>query len=232
MGGMALCETIESDFLELPGPPRSVFLGARVPCMGWTSAVGVTQMAHRNIVRLSCSPHRERVGVAGDEAELDPTLPLQFELRRDRPCPVTGHDGDSGAWAIYIDDLAEGEIFTAEFQDYVDTESEVMGLMDLEYGPERWNCPGSDAKKIDRQAVCKVLGTVSHGTLGRRDTPDGVLLRACGATCFCLSHSWVPRRWLQVVAGRWSRCQQRNRATACSFQELWKAIASGRRNVY
>ena len=226
MGGMVLCEEMDSSYLELPGPARTVYLGSRVPSMGWCSAVGVAQMAHREIVKLSASPHRELACAASEM----PTLPLEFELRKDRPCPISGHCGDSAAWAIYIDDLAEEEVFTvSDLETLEGTASETMRAMDEQYGPEEWNCPGSDAKSIGRASEAKLLGVQTDGLLGRRDTPPGYLLDLNAFNMLVLEESWVERKLLQILAGRWVRVQQRNRATASHFDAIWKAIASGKR---
>ena len=185
--------------------------------MGWCSAVGVAQMAHREIVKLSASPHRELACAASEM----PTLPLEFELRKDRPCPISGHCGDSAAWAIYIDDLAEEEVFTvSDLETLEGTASETMRAMDEQYGPEEWNCPGSDAKSIGRASEAKLSGVQTDGLLGRRDTPPGYLLDLNAFNMLVLEESWVERKLLQILAGRWVRVQQRNPATASHFDEI------------
>ncbi len=79
-------------------------LASRCPAMGWKLAVGVTQMAHRGMLRraretrpstdtsLLYSPEEMRAK--------SPTLEPRFEIRRDRAFPVTDNDDEKSAWLI------------------------------------------------------------------------------------------------------------------------------------
>eukprot|EP00974_Lingulodinium_polyedra_P028044 2708404-Lingulodinium_polyedra.AAC.1 len=61
------------------GPPG--FIAARVPAMGWISAVGVCQHLARNLLR--------------EASRVAPPLPLNGEFRRTRPGPLTGRQAET-----------------------------------------------------------------------------------------------------------------------------------------
>ena len=88
-GSMTLCVCIEPEKLGLPaGPP--VHLDLQVPGMGWVSAVGITQMAHRTMMQYVETPQPALGNSALLELSLVPVFILMLEVRKDRPFPVGG----------------------------------------------------------------------------------------------------------------------------------------------
>ncbi len=117
----------------------------------------------------------DELSEADQEIVFDPAIPLSREIRRDRPSPFSGDEASHSAWAAYIDDWAQKEIYdsweTAE--PHVGTISDWSAAVEERYSPRQWNAPGVKAKDVNRQPVGKVLGITTHGILGRRDLPPG-----------------------------------------------------------
>ena len=110
---MTLCEEVCPTALGLPpGPP--VLLDLQVHGMGWTSAVGITQMAHRRMLTYIEAPERAIVGNSLKELSLVPVFVALLEVRKDRVFPVARLQLDTAAWSVYIDNLTEDEICTIE----------------------------------------------------------------------------------------------------------------------
>lgn len=87
------------------------------------------------------------------------------------------------------------------------------------------NAPGSRDESLNRCRRGKVFGVVHDARRGRRDAPDRYIAQLITLNRFLVYHLWTRNKWLQVVASRWVRVQQRNRSTASCFNEVWKTIA-------
>ncbi len=85
---------------------------------------------------------------AEQEIVFDPAIPLSREMRRDRPSPFDGEEASHSAWAAYIDDWAQKEIYdsweTAE--PHVGTVSDWSAAVEERYSPRQWNAPGVTAR--------------------------------------------------------------------------------------
>ena len=77
-------------------PTRLYHLAARVPPMGWVSAVGVCQHLHRQLLKTA-SP-------------LGAGLPPPCELRKDRVLPGGSTQVGMSWWQVYIDNFDEGRV--------------------------------------------------------------------------------------------------------------------------
>ncbi len=86
--------------------------------MGWHSAVGLCQAAHRRLLELGQQRVAEPQPVGDPRQRPAPgcvetgRLSLRCEIRRDRPYPITGDSSVNFAWGIYIDNLDMHEVFT------------------------------------------------------------------------------------------------------------------------
>ena len=76
------------DLFEGSVDTSQVWLAATVMPMGWLSAVGILQHAHR---QLAVKLGRDR-------------LPAKAEIQRDAPLPAHGVEGCSQLWHLYLDD--------------------------------------------------------------------------------------------------------------------------------
>ena len=106
-GGMAICSLVDPARLGLaPGAP--VRLGSRVPGMGCTSAVGVTQMAHRTMLRYVWSVERPVTSAGLPPLSLLPVFKASLEVRKDRAFPIQGHQGCKAAWSVRVHRQLDG----------------------------------------------------------------------------------------------------------------------------
>ena len=96
------------------------------------------------------------------------------------------------------------------------TVSSWVAEADAQYSPSRYNCIGNPRKDVNREPNVKGLGLQTYGYLGRKDAPPECAVELIGLICFVLTHEFVPKRWLQVLEGRWVRFLQLNRAVSAS----------------
>ena len=219
-GSMAFCQTVAGWRVGHPDR-RRVHLASIAPGMGWLSAVGVTEQAHRRMLRTIHAVPRP-VGLS--DQSLLPVFRDALEVRKNRPFPLNGLDDAKAAWAVYIDNLSEDEIWhESEVQHIVGVPSASMRAADERY--DHWNSPASLEKAADRVIDRTQLGIRTHGALGRRDTPRGYLPKLISVTLWILRHPSVSRRWLQVIAGRWVRQMSLRPATYMCFKHLWRWIS-------
>ena len=77
------------------------YLAVCVVPMGWASAVGLCEHAGRNMVRAGQGPiHQPSMYPAEPHAEVAEAgggLPAKYEIRRDLPFPISGHEQDKEA---------------------------------------------------------------------------------------------------------------------------------------
>ena len=203
---------------EKPVPPERVGLpagapslvAARVPAMGWISAVGVCQHLARNLLLRASSRTKE--------------LPLDAELRRRRPVPLSGREDESASWEVYIDNLEQQEIVSAaEAVVLRGSRSELLDQATSLYDDRA--VPGNDKKAVYREVDVTTLGERVHGGLGRRDPPRGYVAQLFGLSAFLLGESRWRRHDLQVLAGRWVRVMSLRRPALGVFDHIWKTIA-------
>jgi len=153
---------------------------------------------------------------------------MQFEMRKDRPCPVTGTFDTDKVWQVYVDNLDEGEFFTFdELEEKEGTHSIFMEATDACY--DLVGAVGNPAQDIWRARLSTSLGITTDGVLGRLDVPTMYLTRLLSLTIWIAVQPVVYRRQLQVVGGRWVRvCQLRRQISAC-FNLFWQYVGSPRR---
>ena len=170
-------------------------LGSKCPGMGWTSAVGVTEMAHRSMVRL-CNEVPPNVTTPTPPAQwcqerwvLDP----ERELRRDRPFPVASDGSSCSLWLIFIDNLDMTErVSDAEGADILGSCAPEFKRMDERYLD--WQSPSSEDKAVDRALDLTSLGVRTRGDLGRRDMPPSVLAKVVDLTLWMMCLDNPPLR--------------------------------------
>ena len=79
--------------LDLPGPSRPIYFSSAVIPMGWRNAMGLVQYLHRRALLVGAG--RPSAG-----------LPLDREMRKDKPLPVLAAlEGYRELWQVYADDL-------------------------------------------------------------------------------------------------------------------------------
>jgi len=139
------------DLFEDSEDQSDVYLAATVMPMGWLSAVGILQHAHRRLATL----------VDGEG------LPLLAEIRRDAPLPKISTDAFQELWHLYLDDSTFLEWVDEEStqrEDTHDTQSPFQRVLQRIYGS--WGIPWSESKSVRRQQLATRLGVELDGDRG------------------------------------------------------------------
>jgi len=205
---MAFSKTVSWSALgsKKPGKTR---VGACVLPMGWSSAVGLMQHAHRRIALRS--------QMSGG-AELFPGL----EIRRDSVFPQLECDGGA-AWALYLDDTTILEVLDEKVAKQTEGKPPEEQLA-IRAAYTHWGIPFSKEKALQRAAKAEKLGAVLDGDCGQlrgstKRAMDSISLGA--ALC---QKEYPLKKAMQVFAGKEVHTLQFRRPLFCIFDELWKEI--------
>ena len=226
---------------HLVGRPdlREAYLAANVVPMGATWATGVVQHIHRRLLRVPRPCGAE--------------LSSLREIRRDRPWPqpemllerqqtTTPLRTTSGLvdterfcalpllllWQVYLDNLDILEVW-----DCNDAAQLRPGDLSAQQQAARdaydfHGIPRSEEKEEIRSSSTKALGHRVEGTLAHIGPPQLFVARLVHFTMTSLAGGPVSLKWLQILAGRWVRLFQYNRAVSHIFNALWRRIATMR----
>eukprot|EP00438_Fugacium_kawagutii_P031803 Skav203274 [mRNA] locus=scaffold324:47756:49783:+ [translate_table: standard] len=179
--------------------------------MGWASAVGVLQHAHR---RLALRPPLS--GGAG--------LLGRCEIRRNAVFPDLA-DGD-GLWSLYLDDASLIEMMDKKVSEELEGKpSEEQERLRKAYA--HWGIPVSLPKALVRARSGEKLGAVLNGDLGQLRAASRRALETMGLGFWLFRQEGVPRKALQVFLGREVHTMQFRRQTFSIFDYLWKDIGEG-----
>ena len=191
--------------------PGSVHVGAAVLPMGWASAVGVLQHAHRRLaLRNPLS------GGAG-------LLPA-CEIRRDAIFPELGLEEQ--AWSLYLDDTNLLEVMEKKVASVLSqVPSDEQERLRKAY--QHWGIPVSKDKSLVRAEKGEKLGAVLDGTKGLLKGATRRALETTSLGFWILSQDEVPRKALQVFVGREVHTMQFRRTLFGVFDYVWKDISDG-----
>ena len=188
-----------------------VYVGATVLPMGWASAVGVLQHAHRRLALRS-----PLVGGAG--------LLGSCEIRRDSLFPDLEVEGQ--LWSLYLDDTNLLEILekkvAAELEGKAPEEQER-----LRRAYHHWGIPVCPNKSLLRASKGEKLGAVLDGDKGLLKGATRRALESISLGLWILRQEFVPRKALQVLLGREVHTMQFRRPIFGVFDYLWKEISDG-----
>eukprot|EP00435_Cladocopium_sp_Y103_P061594 s1327_g23.t1 len=207
---MCFRETVPWSVLGVERPGR-VHVGAAVLPMGWASAVGVLQHAHRRLALRSL--------LAGGAA-LIPAL----EIRRDAIFPDLGL-ADS-LWSLYLDDTSLLELMEKKVAESLAGKPSEEQLR-LRRAYEHWGIPVSEGKALVRATTGEKLGAVLDGDKGLLKGATRRALETLSLGFWILRQETVPRKSLQVFLGREVHTMQFRRPLFGVFDYLWKEISAG-----
>ena len=193
-----------------------VRVAAKVPAMGWISAVGVTQHLARNLLRRA--------------NQLSAGLPLDAEVRRRRAFPITGRRDESAAWEAYIDNLESQEIFNAREADALRGAMSEL-VVEAKRCYQYWGTPGSDAKDVFRAERALALEESIDGRAGRREMPPDCVPDLIRFTAWLCLQPAPSKRLAQVCLGRWVRVLCMRRATMGVFDRAWRWLTQHTRRA-
>ena len=185
-------------------------VGACVLPMGWASAVGVLQHAHRRLALAS-----PLCGGAG--------LPKEMEIRKDAVFPDIGSD-EGAAWSLYIDDTTLMEMMEASVAKSVEGKpSQEQERLRKAYA--HWGIPFSKEKALERSAMAEKLGAVLDGEKGQLRAATRRALENLSLSSWIMEKEMVAKKGLQVWAGKEVHTLQFRRPLFSVLDEVWKKIA-------
>ena len=188
----------------------AVHIGAKVLPMGWASAVGVLQHAHRRLALRS--------PLAG------PGLLGKCEIRRDAVFPDLEKEGS--LWSLYLDDANLMEVMSRRVA------AELEGLPSeeqqrLRRAYQHWGIPISLDKAVVRAPSAEKLGAVIDGEGGVLKTSTKRALESLSLGFWLMRQDEVPRKALQVFLGREVHTLQFRRPLFGILDYVWKDISEG-----
>eukprot|EP00971_Amphidinium_carterae_P351395 6492090-Amphidinium_carterae.2 len=207
-----------------------VYLTCRVLPMGWVSACGILQHVHRRL--LLSSP--TSLLSADREIRKDTVLPVLKSCSEDLWNTSSLDDKAllteqpfTLLWQIYIDNLDVIELCPeGAISSLVNTLSEQIARARELY--EQSGVVLSANKAVSRQLQTSSLGVAVDGVQGVISAPSAAMGRLVGLTLYVLALRVIPRKHLQILAGRWVRFLVLNRPTMAQsmgcFSELWRVL--------
>ena len=197
------------DLFEDSEDQSDVYLAATVMPMGWLSAVGILQHAHRRLATL----------VDGEG------LPLLAEIRRDAPLPKISTDAFQELWHLYLDDSTFLEWVDEEStqrEDTHDTQSPFQRVLQRIYGS--WGIPWSESKSVRRQQLATRLGVELDGDRGLLGVHLEKRLEVFELAFFLLSQEQLTRKSVQIFLGKVVHIMQFRRPAFSFVQFLWRRV--------
>ena len=190
----------------------TTYIGAAVLPMGWNSAVGVLQHAHRN---LALRPvERGGAGLFGN-----------MEIRKDAVFPKLGEDGDAG-WSLYLDDTSILEVLHAKVAEELSGKpSEEQERLRAAYS--HWGIPYSPEKALVRASHAEKLGAVLDGERGLLRAASRTAVESLAMGAWLMGSEYPSRKSLQVYAGKEVHTLQFRRPLFSCFDFIWKSIGEG-----
>ena len=186
-----------------------IFLAATVMPMGWLSAVGILQHAHRRLATLT-----------------SPTgLPLQAEIRRDAPLPQVSLQAFQEFWHLYLDD--------STFLEWVSQESDCKNspawrpshFQEILHRVYRtWNIPWSEQKSIMREGRATRLGVELDGEEGLLGVHVEKRLELFQLAMHLLGSETISRKAMQIFLGKMVHLMQFRRPAFSFVHALWRRV--------
>ena len=206
---MVLDRAVPGDSLGLP-TSELVYAGLCVLPMGWHSSVGIMQAAHRRIALGS-----QLRGGAGLEA--------LAEIQKSAIFP----DLDEGpGWSIYLDDTTILEKVCSKMADEMaGKEPAVQEQLRRAYA--WWGIPTNPDKSLKRERVAERLGAVIDGKAGVLRASTQRELEVISLGSWIRMEGEVPRKALQVYAGKMVHILQFRRCMFSYLEEIFSAISRG-----
>lgn len=187
-----------------------VYVGAKVLPMGWSSAVGVLQHAHR---RLALRSPLAGAGLLG-----------RCEIRRD--AIFRDLEKEDALWSLYLDDSNLIEVMSKkvakELEGRPSDEQE-----HLRRAYRHWGIPVSLDKALVRANSAEKLGAVIDGDGGILKTSTRRALESLSLGFWLLRQDVVPRKSLQVFLGKEVHTLQFRRPLFGVLDYAWKDISNG-----
>ena len=205
-----LCFNLAFDGNDIGLKPGVMFyLSCGVLPMGWTSAVSVMQELSQELLLQ---------GGLSEEKRISRLKPLPSWL-----CAALSSAREKGSawWHIYLDNFFAGER----------TDENLKGCCAAALhsaAEEAWLDAGvisSEKKRASHLAVADELGARLDGDQQTLGVSGERLVKVIQSTLLLLSRRALPKKWLQVITGRWIHIFQFKRAGMSTMHLIWKWIA-------
>jgi len=191
--------------------PGSTWIGACVLPMGWSSAVGVMQHAHRRLALRS--PFQGGAGL----------LP-EMEVRKDMIFPILEVEG-SAIWSLYLDDTNILELISKKVAKSLEGRPSDEQLR-LRAAYTHWGIPFSADKAATRAKEAEKLGSVIDGERGLLRAATRRAIESVALGSWMIQKEYPPRKVVQVFAGKEVHTLQFRRPLFSIFSQIWKTIGS------
>ena len=195
------------DLFEGSVDTSQVWLAATVMPMGWLSAVGILQHAHR---QLAVKLGRDR-------------LPAQAEIRRDAPLPAHGVEGCSQLWHLCLDDSTFLQWFREDSTpENIAISTSLQSALRGTYVEH--NIPFAQDKSLEEEDRAIRLGVELDGKRGSLGLSVEKRLEIFQLSMYLLIQEQVSRKAVQVLLGKLSHAIQFRRPIFAVIQGLWRRV--------
>ena len=192
--------------------PGFVFPACRVLPMGWSSSVGLMQMASRELIRRASIPN-------SDELRRGNVVPPWFVDILQKAGP------HHSWWQVYLDNFMAAEV--TRFGSPAGTDLRLH-----EAAVDAWTSQGvlcSEDKHVRKADIATELGVQIHGPGGLVGASSERIYKAVLASLALLSHGPSKVKHLQIVLGRWIFILQYRRVAMSVLSRSWDYLTCPRR---
>eukprot|EP00438_Fugacium_kawagutii_P035650 Skav208366 [mRNA] locus=scaffold1964:533664:536637:- [translate_table: standard] len=187
------------------------YLSCAVLPMGWSSAVGVMQFVAEEVLFRN-------------------GLPKEAQVRGGAPLPPWVADSRSGGglpgkiwWHVYLDNYASGEKHRWD--------EDLQGGMWQQSVEDWWEDAGITCSKhkstVNVQSATE-LGAFISGTGKWMGASCERMVKVAKTSLWLVSKTWMRKKQVQIVMGRWIFITQFRRPAMAQFQKVWELISEER----
>ena len=191
-----------------PGKAGKTFVGISVLPMGWNSAVGIMQAAHRQIALRA-----PRLGGAG--------LEQLAEIRRDSVFPDLE---ETPLWTIYLDDTTIIESVATTVQKSLEGKP-AAEQEKLRRAYQWWGIPTNASKALERCKKTERPGAILDGEKGVLRTSNKRALDLISLGSWLRSKGNVDKKALQIYAGKAVHILQFRRCLLSVMEKIFTEIS-------
>ena len=194
--------------------PGFVYPACRVLPMGWSSSVGVMQMASRELIRQAQL-------TSSDELRRGSLVPPWFV----EVVPFLG--GSRSWWQVYLDNFMAAEV--ARQGNGQGADRTLHGQATASWDASGVLC--SSDKHVYQAPVATELGVEVNGPLGLMGASATRIFKAVLASLHLIGGRPLSSRMVQVVLGRWIFILQYRRPSMAVLSRAWDYINQPQRNT-
>ncbi len=195
--------------------PGFVYPACRVLPMGWSSSVGLMQMASRELIRRASIPH-------SDELRRGSVVPPWFVQI------LQNADPHHSWWQVYLDNFMSAEVARVGSPRGLDLDLHTAAV-------DAWGSHGvlcSEDKHVRQAEVATELGVQINGPGGLLGASSSRIYKTLLATLALLVHGPPRVKHLQILLGRWIFILQYRRVAMSALSQSWDYLKPGKRRKH